>query len=147
MKENHDEQVDRTLRALGSVRPAFGFENRILARISPVIADHRESRLFRFRQFAFGLSVAGIAGAAIVMGSVSHSRHLLPVAPGFHLPKAVQPGVGAASAAHVAPQPVASLPQDRPRSVRKTVNGRAVISEHTQKPAGVAVPKKLPAQW
>ena len=87
-----------------------------------------------------------MASALIVVGSVSHSRHILPIAPGLHLPVGVQPGVGAASAAHVASQPVTSLPQDRPRSMRKTQNGRAVISPHAKKPNGVTVPKALPAQ-
>lgn len=143
MKENYDEQIDSTLRALGSVTPTAGLEKRIISRLTRVSTNRREPLLFKFRQFAFGISAAAMAGAVIVIGSVTHSRHLLPVAPGLHLPASSQPGVGAASAAHVAPQAVTSLPQDRPRSVRKTVNGRAVISPHAKRHAGVTVPNKL----
>lgn len=146
MKNNCDEQIDRTLRVLGSATPDPGMEDRIVARIARESVSAAAPRFFRLPQLAFGLAAAAMACAVIIAGSVSHSRHILPVAPGLHLPTASQPGVGAASAAHVAPQPVTSLPQDRPRSVRQTVNGRAVISSHAKKPAGVAVPKTLPSQ-
>ena len=146
MKNNYDEQIDRTLRVLGSATPAPGMEDRIAARIARESASAAAQRFFRLPQLAFGLAAAAMACAVIVAGSVSHSRHILPVSPGLHLPTASQPGVGAASAVHVAPQPVTSLPQDRPRSVRQTVDGRAVISSHVKKPAGVAVPKTLPSE-
>ena len=146
MKENFDDQIDRTLLLLGSVDPDAGMEERILARLAQTDAARKRARFFSLPQLAFGMSAAAMASVVIVMGSVSHSRHILPVAPGLHLPAAVQPGMGAASAAHVATQPVTTLPQDRPRSVRSTVTGRAVISSHSKKPAGVAVPKTLPAE-
>lgn len=146
MKEHFDEQIDRTLRLLGSVTPSAGMEERILRELARANTSSKASGFFRLPQLGFALAAAGMAGALIVAGSVSHSRHILPVAPGIHLPVGVQPGVGAASAAHVASQPVTSLPQDRPRSVRKTQNGRAVISPHAKKPNGVSVPKNLPAQ-
>jgi hypothetical protein len=145
MKENYDEQIDRTLRRLGSATPVVGIEDRIVARLAKVDAMKRTARFLKLPQLAFGLAAAAMAGAVIVAGSISHSKHILPVAPGLHLPAGAQAGVGAASAAHVAAQPVTSLPQDRPRSVRETVNGRAVISSHAKKPAGVAVPKTLPS--
>lgn len=145
MRENHDEQIDRTLRALGSVTPAAGMEERILVRLAQAKARNKARRFLGLPQLAFGMVAAAMASAIIVVGSVSHSRHMLPVAPGLHIPSASQPGVGAASAAHVASQPVTSLPQDRPRSVRKTVNGRAVISPQAKKPAGIAVPKTVPS--
>jgi hypothetical protein len=119
-------------------------EERILARVVRTGAPQRP-RFFHFSYLAFGMSAAAVASAVIVVGSVSHSRHILPIAPGLHLPATAQPGVGAASAAHVAPQPVTSLPQDRPRSVRKTANGRAVISSQAKRPTGIAVPKVLPS--
>jgi hypothetical protein len=146
MKETFDEQIDRALRALGSATPAAGMEDRILRRIAQARSSSQSQRFFNLPQLAFGMAAAAIAGAVIVVGSVSHSRHILPIAPGLHLPAGAEPGVGAASAAHVAQQPVTSLPQDRPRSVRKTVNGRAVISPNAKKQAGVVVPKTLPSQ-
>lgn len=146
MKENYDEQIDRTLRLLGSANPSAGMEDRILVSIAQARLTNKPQRFFSLPQLAFGMSAAVMSSAIIVIGSVSHSRHMLPVAPGLHLPTAAQPGVGAASAAHVAAQPVTSLPQDRPRSVRKMVNGRAVISPDAKKQPGVAVPKMLPQQ-
>lgn len=146
MKNIYDEQIDRTLRVLGSANPAPGMEERIAARIARESVSKKRVSFFSLPQLALGLAAAVTACAFIVVGSVSHSRHILPVAPGLHLPGASQPGVGAASAARVAPQPVTSLPQDRPRSVRQTENGRAVISSHAKKPTGIAVPKTLPSQ-
>jgi hypothetical protein len=146
MTNNYDEQIDRTLRLLGSATPVAGIEDRIAARITQAGTSEKMPRFFSLPQLAFGLAVAAMACAVIVAGSVSHSRHILPVAPGLHLPGVSQPGVGAASAAHVAPQPVTSLPQDRPRSVRQTGNGRAVILPNAKKPAGIVVPKTLPSE-
>lgn len=146
MKGNFDEQIDRTLRRLGSAHPKAGMEDRILRRVVRESQEGKAQRLLSLPRLAFGMSAAAMAGLMIVAGSVSHSRRILPVAPGLHLPAAAEPGVGAASAAHVTSQPVTSLPQDRPRSVRKTVNGRAVISRHARKPNGVAVPKALSPQ-
>jgi hypothetical protein len=146
MKENYEERIDRTLRMLGSVSPAEGMEERIVARLANANVKQSAPRFFRLPQLVLGMATAAALGTVIVVGSVSHSRHILPIAPGLHLPVGAQPGVGAANAAHVAPQPVTALPQDRPRSVRQTVNGRAVISPSTKKPTGIAVPKTLPAQ-
>jgi hypothetical protein len=146
MKENYNEQIDRTLHLLGSATPAAGMEDRIAARLAQADAMKNEVRSFMLPQFAFGLAAAGLAGVVIVAGSVSHSRRILPIAPGLHLPAGPQAGVGAASAAHVAQQPVTSLPQDRPRSVRQTTNGRAVISPNAKKHAGIVVPKTLPSE-
>lgn len=146
MKENYEEQIDRTLRLLGSAAPAAGMEGRILIRLAEARTRSDAHRSVRLPHFFFGFSAAAIAGAVIVVGSVSHSHRILPMAPGLHLPMAAQPGLGAASAAHTPSQPIAPLPQDRPRSERKTINGRAVISPGAKKPTGVAVPKTLPAQ-
>jgi hypothetical protein len=154
MNENCNDQIDRTLHALGSATPREGMEERILARLSRAKAVAPAPRFFSLPQFAFGLAAAVLACVVIVAGSVTHSRRILP-APGLsglHLPAGSEQGVGAASGARVAPQPVQSLPQDRPRSVRKTVNGtvsgtvngRAVIATGAKKPSGVAVPKTLP---
>jgi hypothetical protein len=146
MKKLCDEKIDRTLRLLGSATPSPGMEDRIVARIDRAQSMIEPRRFFSLPHLAFGMAAAVMACVLIVAGSVTHSRHILPVAPGLHLPGESEPGVGAASAAHVAPQPVTTLPQDRPRSVREATNGRAVISPHAKKPAGIAVPKTLPSQ-
>ena len=145
MKENYEEQIDRTLHALGTAEPAAGMEDRIIARLvrASEVSEERRS-FFRLPQLAFGMAAAALACVMIVAGSINHSRHILPVAPGLQVPGITQPGIGAASGARVAPQPVTALPQDRPRSIREESNGRAVISPKLRKHAGIAVPKTLP---
>jgi hypothetical protein len=146
MNEIHQNQIDRTLRRLGSANPAPGMEDRILAGLARAEAGNEPTRFFSIiPRFAVAFATAGTVCAFIVAGSVSHSHHNLPVAPGLHFPGEAQPGVGAASAAHIAAQPVTALPKDRPRSVLKTENGRAVISPDAKKHDGVAVPKAPPA--
>lgn len=149
MNENHQNQIDRTLRRLGAASPAKGMEERILAGLSHAEVES-QPRFFSVPRFAIAFAAAGTVCAVIVAGSVSHSRHNLPVAPGLapglHFPGEVQSGVGAASAAHIAAQPVTALPKDRPRSVLKTENGRAVISPDAKRHKGVAVPKTPPAR-
>lgn len=144
MKENYEERIDRTLQALRAVEPAPGMEERVLARLAR--AGEEKRSFFRIPHLVFGLAAATAACAMIVAGSVSHSHHILPVAPGLQVPAITQPGLGAASGARVAPQPVTALPQDRPRSVRKESNGRAVISPKVKKRAGIAVPKTPPME-
>jgi hypothetical protein len=147
MKGNYEEQIDRTLHALGTAEPTAGMEERIVARLARTSEASEERRsFFRMPQLAFGLAAAALGCAVIVVGSVNHSRHMLPIAPGLQVPGITQPGVGAASGTRVAPQPVTALPQDRPRSVREESNGRAAISPKVRKRAGIAVPKTLPEE-
>jgi hypothetical protein len=135
-----NEQIDATLRLLGHAAPAPGLEDRVLMRLrhAPPV---KTRWFFGLPRMAFAGAAAAITCMAIIAGSISHSHRMLPVAPGVQLPDGASSGIGAASAAHVAPQPVAASPSGRPRSVRKEHAGRAVISPETQKPAGVAVPK------
>ncbi|HEX3470839.1 MAG TPA: hypothetical protein VHT28_06590 [Silvibacterium sp.] len=144
-QQNYDQRIDRTLRQLGSVTPAAGIEDRIRARLAHEESKARarganRGRFFAIPRFAIGVTAGALACVAIIAGSVNHSRRILPTVPGVVLP-AGSSGVGAASAAHVANQPVSPPPQGRARSVRQTVGGRAVISPETQKPAGVTVPR------
>lgn len=143
--KTYDDQIDRALRSLGAAAPREGMETRILARLDRA-AQQKAPRFFSLPQLAVMFAAAVTACAMIVAGSVSHSHRILPVAPGLHLPGESQPGIGAASAARVTSKPVTAPPQDRPRSVRKTANGRAVISPHAKKHGGVAAPRSLPAQ-
>ena len=142
MKGNYEERIDRALQALRAVEPAPGMGERILARLAR--AGEEKRSFFRIPQLVLGLAAATAACAMIVVGSVNHSHHILPVAPGLQVPGIMQPGVGAASGTRVAPQPVTALPHDRPRSVRNERSGRAVISPKVKKRAGIAVPKTLP---
>lgn len=148
-QQNYDQRIDRTLRRLGSVTPAAGIEDRISARLAreQSKAQPRSASRARFfavprfaTQFALGAAAGVLACVAIIAGSVNHSRRILPTVPGVQLP-AGSSGMGAASATHMANQPVSAPPQGRARSVRQAAGGRAVISPQTQKPAGVAVPK------
>lgn len=140
MKENFDDRIDRTLRALGSAAPRQGMDARILARLDEATQE-KSSGFFSLPRFAMMFAAAGTVCAVIVAGSITHSHRILPVAPGVQLPGISQPGVGAASAARVAPQAVKPTPKERPRSMRKTENGRAVISPNAKKQGVVAAPK------
>ena len=143
--QNYDQRIDRTLRRLGSVTPAAGIEDRITARLAQEESkararNARPTRFFAVPRFAVGVAAGALAGAAIIVGSVNHSRRILPTVPGVQLP-AGSSGLGAASAAHIADQPISPPSRGRARSVRQAGNGRAVISSETQKPAGVTVPR------
>ncbi|MGH9587792.1 MAG: hypothetical protein ACRD3F_12625 [Acidobacteriaceae bacterium] len=143
MNETYNDRIDRALRVLGSAEPDAGMEDRIHAGLARAEARSKTPRFFRMPQLVVMFAAAGTVCVVIVAGSVAHSHHLLPVAPGLHLPGESQAGVGAASAARVAAQPVAASPKGRPRSVRKTVDGRAIISPEAKKKAGLPVPKPL----
>ena len=140
--EQYNQRIDLALHRLGSANPVPGLEDRVSARLTrKEAASFRAPRSFSLPRFAFATMAGAVACVAIVAGSINHSHRILPTAPGIQLPAGSSSGLGAASAAHVATRPVAPSPNERPRSMRKTVNGRAVISPEAQKPAGVAVPK------
>ena len=145
MKESHEDRIDRALRRLATAAPRQGLEARILMRLERA-AQEKTTGFFSLPRLAAMFAAAGTVCAMIVAGSVTHSHRILPVAPGVQLPGISQPGVGAASAARVAPQPVKVPPKERPRSVRKTENGRAVISPDAKKHGGVPAPKALATQ-
>lgn len=145
-----EHMIDQTLRHLGSATPRPGIEDRISTRLA-----HEQSRLHAARasharflgipRFAIGAAAGALACAAIVAGSVNHSRRIQPVLPGIGAPPAS--GVGAAAGERPAIRPIEPSPTGRARSVRRLPEGRAVISPQSQKPAGVAVPKTpSPAQ-
>ena len=137
-----EDQIDRTLRLIGSASPRPGIEKRIAARLAcaPVNSAARKSiRFLGMPRLAVASAVGLLASIAIIAGSVNHSRHLLPVAPGLQIPGGTSGGVDAASGKAVAPKPVTPPPHGRPRFVRKA--GTAKVSPDTQKPGGVAVPR------
>ena len=143
MTYDPEKDIDAALRHVGQAQPAEHFEDRILARLQS------ESRQHDLRGGFFGFlgaprlafaAAATLACAAIVAGSVQHSRqHMLP-ASGIHLP-APGSGLGSASSAHIATQPVIAPAHAHARSERKTANGRGVVSRNAHKPTGVVVPE------
>jgi hypothetical protein len=136
-----EKQIDQTLRMIGSSAPRAGIEQRIAARLADASVK-KSAGIFGLPRFALA-SAAGIAAcAAIVAGSINHSRHMLPIAPGIQLPVGASSGVGAADAQKLAPRPVAPPAHGRPRSVH-----RLGTPANTQNPDGMAVPKTpLPQQ-
>jgi hypothetical protein len=140
-QQQYDQRIDLVLQRLGSADPIPGMEDRIHTRLTRQEATSFRSPRFSLPRLAFATMAGAVACVAIIAGSVSHSRRILPTSPGIQLPAGSSSGLGAASAAHVATRPVAPAPSERPRSMRKTVNGRAVISPEAQRPTGVAVPK------
>lgn len=146
MNETNDDRIDRALRRFGSAEPAAGMESRILAELARAEARKKAPLSFRMPQVVAMFAAAGTVCAVIVAGSVTHSHSSLPISPGLHLPADGDGGVGAASAVRVAPQPVTASPGDRPRSVRKTSDGRAVISPEAKKKAGLPALKPQAAE-
>lgn len=148
-----EERIDAALRAIGTAAPASDLHGRILTRLAAErIAPRRANTglaalLHRMPRFA-GAAVTAVflcvAGSAIVIGSVEHSRSL-------HRPPVVAPpipglpgnGIGAASAVHPAAPasaPVLAAPTSRGRARPPATQGRAKIKRHAHKAPGVTVP-------
>jgi hypothetical protein len=148
---SHDHRIDQVLRHLGSAMPTPGIEDRISGRLARdqsrmQAMETGRVRFFGIPRFAIGAATAGLACVAIVAGSVNHSHRIQPMLPGFG-PQTPPSSIGAAGAERPAQRPVEPPPNGRPRSVRRSPEGRAVISPQSQKPTGVAVPKSpSPAQ-
>jgi hypothetical protein len=141
-----EDQIDSTLRLIGSVHPRPGIEKRIAARL--VHAPRTGSVRFLGLPRLVIASAAGLcASVAIVAGSVNHSHRLLPIAPGLQVHSNASSGLSTASATQVAPKPVTPPANGRARSMRKLGGGRAAVAPEAQRPSGVAVPKNpLPQQ-
>jgi hypothetical protein len=154
-----EERVDAALRAAGSATPEAGLQGRILNRLAaermamedaPSGLDRLLRRMPRFAGAAVAAVFVCVAGSAIVIGSVDHSRGL------HHAPMVAPPvpglpgnGIGAASAVHPAAPvsvPVPASQASRGRSGQAgdhapgPDHGRARIKRHAHKAAGVAVP-------
>jgi hypothetical protein len=137
-----EDRIDYTLRMIGSVDPRPGIEKRITARLADASAHTRIqgfSRIFGLPRLALASAAGMAACVAIIAGSVNHSRHMVPVAPGIQLISGPSDGVGAAAAVKVAPKPVAAPAHGRARSVRKAQN--SAITPDAQKPDAVGVPR------
>lgn len=148
-----EEQIDAALRAVGSALPESGLHGRILNRLAaermvsdsaPVGFAGLMRRMPRFGGAALTAACVCIAGSAVVIGSVQHSRRLhnapvvAPLVPGIS-----GNGIGAASAVHPAAPVSVPVPATRPsrgRPGRAANRGRARIQRHAHKASGVAVP-------
>ena len=148
-----EERIDAALRAVGSATPEAGLQGRILNRLAaervtretaPVGLAGLLQRMPRFAGAALAGLLICVAGTAIVIGSVDHSRglHRAPVvAP--PVPGLSGNGIGAASAVHPAAPvsvPVPASRSSRGRSSQAADHGRAKIKRHAHKAAGVVIP-------
>lgn len=139
------EKIDAALRLLAGAQPSPQLQSKVLATLAAERQPAASGFLASFRapKLAFAVATAVLASAVIVAGSVEHSRRItLPtaavrIAPGGN-------GLSTASAAHIATQPVKAPRAGRTR--HRTARGRASISKHIRKPAGVAVPDAPGAQ-
>ncbi|HEX3987329.1 MAG TPA: hypothetical protein VHX13_12055 [Acidobacteriaceae bacterium] len=148
-----EQRIDAALRAVASATPEAGLQGRILNRLAAerMGANPAPSglagllhRVPRFAGAAVTAVFVCVAGTAIVIGSVDHSRalHRAPVVAPL-VPGLSGNGIGTASAVHpVAPVsvPVPASRSSRGRSSRAADRGRARIQRHSHKAAGVAVP-------
>jgi hypothetical protein len=139
----YDERINSTLRLLGSANPRPGMEQRLAARIANLPLHSPAPGLryfFGLHHLAFRSACAILAFVAIVFGTVSHSKHLLPVAPGVRLPGSQNTGMGAVDAKKMTSRPVTPPANGRPRSTRKFSETRSAASPDRREPNGVAVP-------
>lgn len=143
---NPEKQINAALRRLGHAQPPSGMEQRLRARLQDKAAQPKShsAKLLDFflgQRILFATAAAGLACIVIVIGSVqfSHQRSF-PATTGIHLP-APGSGLGAASGARIAPQPIIAPEHGRARSEQKAASGRATISRSAHKPKGVAVPE------
>jgi hypothetical protein len=145
-QSNTDKQIDAALRLFAHLQPPANLEQRIHARLQREPASTHKNFADRFGRFffaqriVFASAAAALACCAIVIGSVQHSRQRTFPATGVHV-SAPGSGLGAASGARIAPQPVPLPEHAHSRSERKATGGRATVSRDTHKPKGVAVPE------
>lgn len=148
-----EQRIDAALRAVGTAMPETGLQGRILNRLAAerMAMEHAPAglgrllrRMPRFAGAAVTALFVCVAGTAVVVGSVEHSR-------GLHRPPVIAPpvpglpghGIGAASAVHPAAPvsvPVPASQSSRGRPNRTADHGRARIQRHAHKAQGVAVP-------
>ena len=148
-----EERIDAALHAVGTAMPETGLQGRILNRLAaermtmtaaPTGFAALLRRMPRFAGAALTAVFVCVAGSAIVIGSIDHSRglhHAPVVAP--PVPGLPGTGLGAASAVHPAAPvsvPVPATQSSRGRSSRTTDRGRARIQRHAHKAPGVTVP-------
>ena len=138
-------QIDAALRVLAQIQPPVNLEQRIHARLHHEASQTHANFAVRLGGFfsqriVFGSAAAALAGCAIVIGSVQHSRQRMLPATGVHV-AAPGSGLGAASGTHIAPVPVPVPEHARSRSERKATGGRATVPRDAHKPKGVAVPQ------
>jgi len=144
--DNIEKKIDATLRLFAQKQPPANLEQRIHARLHRETASTHASLIHRLGSFflAQRIVLASAAGAlaccAIVIGSVQHSRQRTFPATGIHM-AAPGSGLGAASGARIAPQPIPAPENGHSRSERKTTGGRATVQRDAHKPKGVAVPE------
>lgn len=139
------EQIDAALRLVAQAKAPSNLEQRIHARLQQEMSQSHTNFAVRFGGFlsqriVFGSAAAALACCAIVIGSVQHSRQRMLPAAGVHV-AAPGGGLGAASGARIAPEPVPAPEHARSRSERKANGGRATVPRDAHKPKGVAVPQ------
>jgi hypothetical protein len=146
-----DRQIDAALRLFAQAQAPANLQHRIHARLHREASHPHTNFAVRFGGFlsqriVFASAAAALGCCAIVVGSVQHSRQRVLPATGVHV-STPGSGLGAASGARIAPQPVPAPEHARSRSERKTTGGRATVSRDSHKPRGVAVPEsKQPEQ-
>ncbi|MFT4114483.1 hypothetical protein [Silvibacterium sp.] len=148
-------RIDAALAQVGSATPRSGLEGRIAAHLSfaqersTPAESYRGVSWFSPRRMAALAGAGAFAALVIVTGSVAHSRHVLPVAPGNTVAArpAASTGMQAADKVVEAPKPVAAPTHGRARAVHKdTAEASDAQSANTQpstntKPGAIAAPK------
>ncbi|QNI30710.1 hypothetical protein H7849_16445 [Alloacidobacterium dinghuense] len=140
-----ERQIDAALHhLLAQAQAPANLEHRIHARLLREAEQHRGFAVrfgaFVSQRIVFASVAAALACIAIVIGSVQHSHQRVIPATGVHLPVPGN-GLGAASGARIAPQPVAVPERGAHSRSERKATGRATVSRDAHKPKGVAVPQ------
>lgn len=149
-----ERDMDAALRLLGSAEPPAELPSRIIATCMEAriatgsVKGHSGWHFFRVPKLAIAGATAVLVGVVIVAGSVEHSRNAAMPTAGMQFAGATSSepgttrssGLGTASAAHRAAQPVKAVHHGRARPLRRANHGRASVTRQVRKPAGVAVP-------
>ncbi|GGH07946.1 hypothetical protein [Silvibacterium dinghuense] len=134
-------RIDAALTRLGSATPRQGFESRIAAHLATATEPARTS-WFSLRRTVLFSGAGACAALVIIAGSVTHSRHLLPVAPEGTVAArpAASTGMQTVDKSIEAPRPVAAPLHGRARAIHKAAADTAA------QPGAIAVPRSpLPA--
>ncbi len=137
--------IDRALHQLGSVQPRDGINNRILYRLRQAESAPAPRAIAPWPR----LAVASLAGAclcaAIVIGSVQHSRAVAAQNHPVLLILQQQSGVATASSTRIAAHPVIA-PKGGGRSDEHIGQGRATVKPGTHIHGGDGIPVPPHAQ-
>ena len=136
---DYDRQIDAVLGLFAHAEPRPGLERRVTAHLaSHSSVPCRSPRFTLLSRITVGaLSTAAACG--IVVGSVAHSRHSVPLPPSFR--GASSGGIGTAGAVHIPTHAIHPAVGIQAGSLNRPPHSRATVPQNHAHRTGAAVPK------